>query len=281
MVPKNTDWSILAHCDFFAVERFVQSVDRPAMRTIEPINEGVFERKLRTDSHWREVFDVISRAYAKLKPDFKIQFANFGGYCLVYKGKNTFFPPFVFKRSPVGFVSSVKRGNFTNLSVMSSERTGEQLILLGPVRFINSDCNPNSEYDFSRDSGIVQFRAIRKIKPRNELFVKYGPEFFDFSACLCRTCRIRKNETQFLDEAFDILLVDVISNVIDEILTEIESETLIVCRPILPPKKKLRGRKLIEKVNELISSPQSDDGSPFRSNVYNAFKARKLHFSPV
>ena len=52
MVPKNTDWSILAQCDFFAVERFVQSVDRPAMRTIEPINEGVFERKLRTDSHW-------------------------------------------------------------------------------------------------------------------------------------------------------------------------------------------------------------------------------------
>ena len=34
-------------------------------------------------------------------------------------------------------------------------------------------------------------------------------------------------------------------------------------------------------MNELTSSPQSDDGSPFRSNVYNAFKARKLHFSPV
>ena len=92
------------------------------------------------------------------------------------------------RRNPVGFVAAIPDGVVTDLSVMSSENTGEQLLLLGPVRFVNSDCTPNCEYDFTSDSGIVQLKVKQRISPGDELFVKYGPEFFEFNSCLCRTC---------------------------------------------------------------------------------------------
>ena len=76
-----------------------------------------------------------------------IRHNNFGGYRLLYVGKTVVQPPFVFRRKPVGFIRPIPDGVVTNLSVMSSERTGEQLLMLGPLRFGNSDCSPNCEYD--------------------------------------------------------------------------------------------------------------------------------------
>ena len=82
------------------------------------------------------------------------------------------------RRNPIWFVSPIPEGVVTNLSVMSSERTGQQLLLLGQIRFVNSDCSPNCDYDFSSDAGVVQLRVKRRINPGEELFVKYGPELF-------------------------------------------------------------------------------------------------------
>ena len=38
---------------------------------------------------------------------------------------------------------------------MRSERTDEQLLLLGTIRFANSDCEPNSEDDLLSSNGVV------------------------------------------------------------------------------------------------------------------------------
>ena len=48
MLPKNVNWSILAQCDFFAVEKMVQTADRPAMKTIEPLRESIFNENCKT-----------------------------------------------------------------------------------------------------------------------------------------------------------------------------------------------------------------------------------------
>ena len=61
----------------------------------------------------------------------------------MYSGKHPVNPPSVLRRNPVGFISVVPEGVVTDLSIMSSERTCEQYILLGPMRFVNSDCSPN------------------------------------------------------------------------------------------------------------------------------------------
>ena len=171
----------------------VQTADRPAMRTIEPLRESIFQGKLQNNQLWKETFDTVCRAYTSLGPNFQITHDDFGGYRLMYSGKHPVNPPSVLRRNPVGFISVVPEGVVTDLSIMSSERRGEQYILLGPMRFVNSDCSPNCEYDFSSDCGIVQLRVRQKIKPGDELFVKYGSEFFEHNTCRCRTCAVRKS----------------------------------------------------------------------------------------
>ena len=171
MLPKNVHWSVLAQCDFFAVERVVQTRDRPAMRTVTSLSDSIFERKIPRDEEWKQTFDVICDAYSNLGPFFKIGHDSFGGYRLLYQSKNALLPPTVLRKNPIGFVVPVPEGAVTNLSVMSSERTGDQLLLLGTIRFINSDCSPNCEYDFSSVCGIVQLRVKRRINTGDEVFV--------------------------------------------------------------------------------------------------------------
>ena len=177
MLPKKLEWSVLAQCDYFAVEKFVQTPDRPAMTPIQPLRECIFLRKIKSDLKWKETLEIMCQSYKDLAPTFAIEHDNFGGYRIVYRGKSVIHPPEIFKRKPSGFVAPVPFGAVTNLSVMSSERTGQQLLLLGPISFVNSNCEPNCEYDFSSDSGIVQLRIKKKIYPGDEIFVKYSPNF--------------------------------------------------------------------------------------------------------
>ena len=194
---KKTDWSIIAQCDYFAVKRFVQTAGREAMCTVVPMRETLFERKITRDVAWREAYEAVCQAYNQLKPNFAIRQDNFGGYCLAYTGKVTVQASTIFRRVPIGFVRAVPDGVVTDLSVMSSQRTGEQLLLLGPLRFVNSDCSPNCEYEFSSSAGYVELRVKRRINPGEEILVKYGPEFFEFRECQCRTCEVKRREDTF------------------------------------------------------------------------------------
>ena len=174
MLSKKIEWSVLAQCDLYVVERLVETSDRPAMKTVEPMREPIFERKVAKEEMWKEAFTVLCKAYKDLNPLFNIEHDSYGGYRLLYRGKEEVKPPTVFKNVPVGFVRPVPQGVVTELSVMSSERTGKQLVLLGPIGFVNSDCKPNCEYDFSSDRGIAQLKVRRLILPGDELLVRYG-----------------------------------------------------------------------------------------------------------
>ena len=270
MLSKSTNWNILAQCDFFAVQNLVQTFDRPAMQTVEPMRESIFHRKVTKDQTWKETYSVIRSAYQNLSPTFQIKHDSYGGYRLVYKGNCVVNPPEIFRRNPVGFVSEIPDGATTNLSVMTSERTGRQLILLGPMRFVNSDCSPNCEYDFSSDAGIVQLRVKRRIRPGDELFVKYGPEFFETNACLCRTCEIAQTELVKINLVFDLLLESNLETLIKESIDEVKMESPLQKQTYAKEKqKRLRGRELVELFNERESSPLSVEGSPVLSRIFN------------
>ena len=44
--------------------------------------------------------------------------------------------------------------------------------MLDPIRFINSDCEPNCEYDFSSlDKTLVRLRTLKKLKTNDEVLV--------------------------------------------------------------------------------------------------------------
>ena len=251
---KKTGWSILAQCDLFAVQHLIESRERPAMRTVVQMRESLFQRKLNKDQIWREVFETVCNASKSLLPTFKITFDNYGGYCLIYCGKEVVKPPTVFKPHPVGFVKVVPEGAVTDLSVMSSERTGEQLFLLGPVRFVNSDCQPNAEFDFSGDSGTVKLKVKRRISPGDEILVKYGDDFFEVNECNCRTCKLRRREECQLT-VFEDLLLDALESVATEALEDLSFEDSQI--ELLPNRtKRLRGLRLVEHYNEINTDPE-------------------------
>ena len=252
---RRVDWSVLAQCDLFAVQRLVETGERSAMNTVQPMRETIFNRKLLKEKLWSDTFEAVCSTYRQLPPDFKIVHDNFGGYRLLYTGKKVVKPPHVFKPSPVGVVKVVPDGVVTDLSVMSSQRTNEQLLLLGPMRFVNSDCNPNCVHNFSGDDGLVKLEVRRRISPGDKIFVKYGPEFFELNACRCRTCHFEKIESTEREESFDILLDDVIFDFTFEFLQQLTSEQKksSISQCSLP--KRLRGIELVEIYNNYSRQP--------------------------
>ena len=205
----------------------------------------MIERLSVEEADWGEAYTVLLNAYRDLQPDFSIEYDSFDGYRLIYRVKMFVRTPTVFRGLPASFVRAVPDESVTDLSVMSSERTGEQLILLGPVRFVNSDCNPNCVYDFSSDSGIVQLRVKKPIKPGDEIFVRYGEDYFEVNSCRCRTCALSQKDTIQNNIRSDPWLED--------LLREIASQTLQNERNLVEAvitskqrKRRIRGLELVE-----------------------------------
>ena len=81
-------------------------------------------------------------------------------------------------------------------------------------------------------------------------------------ACLCRTCNLSSREIREQNTAFDISLIENLS----DIAVELMQGSLTVVKPrtdsvYVPKKRRVGGRKLIEAFIELGESPQSDSGS--------------------
>ena len=150
-------------------------------------------------------------SYANLVPNFKIDLEKHKGFRLLYVGSEYLKPSLVI-RGPVGFVRPIPNG-VTDWSVMCSERTGETLLLVGPFRFVNSDCGPNCEYDYSSVSGVVQLRTKKRISSQSEILVKYGPALFEQNSCKCQFC-------EELEEKVLMVLPDFLSEFISDIVQE-------------------------------------------------------------
>ncbi|KAJ1041464.1 hypothetical protein NDA11_006173 [Ustilago hordei] len=78
-----------------------------------------------------------------------------------------------------------------DFSVIRSARKGCSQLLLGPARFVNHDCNPNTE--FYRMGATMVFKVIRPIHPNEEITTFYGENYFEWgnSECMCATCESR------------------------------------------------------------------------------------------
>ena len=156
-------------------------------------------------------------------------------------------------RGPIGFLRPIPDG-VTDWSVMRSERTGENLILVGPIRFVNSDCNPNCEYDFSSSLGVFQLRTKRRITRQSELLAKYGPGFFEQNACRCRTCDIEMQAEANLE--INSYIDGIISETVHDLLNEkIVSENAPTT--VRPKKKTFETKRNVEMYDRKTASPVS------------------------
>ena len=101
--------------------------------------------------------------------------------------------------------------------------------MLGSIRFLNSDCNPNCRYNFDRTDKVVQLETLKRITPGDELLVKYSEEFFDDEECLCSTCTAKKvTSDTFTPLKFSEQVtyqLETGSNVADETVTPVSIET--------------------------------------------------------
>lgn len=75
------------------------------------------------------------------------------------------------------------------LLVIEIDRGGRLLpsLLVGPLRFVNHDCEPNSRFVTARGNQL-RLRTIRPIVPGEEVTVSYGSTFFGSNRCRCASC---------------------------------------------------------------------------------------------
>ena len=108
----------------------------------------------------------------KLGSQFKIDHDSYVGYRLVYRGTATLRSKIVLTDGPKGFLRPIEN-DASDLSIIQKSRDASQLFLmLGPVRFINSNCEPNCEYDFSSlDTSLVRIRTIKPMRTKKKKFL--------------------------------------------------------------------------------------------------------------
>ena len=190
----DVDWIILSHCDGHVVKELVEYNNRPAETAVNRIKSTRrYENLLKNNPIWRNCHNFLKKSYESISDRFKIVHDNYGGYRMLYCGNNALPSKTVLTDGPKGYLARIK-DDATNLSVIqkSSDRS-KSYLMLGPIRFLNSDCEPNCEYDFSsQDTYLVRLRTFKKISPNSELLVKYGSEFFEEAECACNTCDSRK-----------------------------------------------------------------------------------------
>ena len=92
-------------------------------------------------------------------------------------GEATVGPGKFFRNFFIGTLATIP-DDLTTLSVVRKNTTGETVLMLGPMRFINSDCEPKCEDDFSSTSGVVKLRVKRPLRKNDEVTVKYREDFF-------------------------------------------------------------------------------------------------------
>ena len=77
----------------------------------------------------------------------------------------------VFWDVPVGVL---RESDFkiTDFPVIIRSSSKKENLMSGPTRFVNSDCHPNCDYDFTSDADIVRIRALRTTRSGDEITVK-------------------------------------------------------------------------------------------------------------
>ena len=236
----------------YAVKEHVEKGFRIAEQLVRPLLKRVFEQRIKDAEDWKETYRVVCECYRNLDPEFVFENDRYGGYRLVYNGTKVLPAKQVLRGKPIGFVKPVPDG-ITEWSVMRSSRTGEQLLLAGPMRFVNSYCDPNCEYEFSSSNGIVQLKVKRQIYPGTEILVKYGDEFFEQNQCRCLTCEniLSDSVDQFAD-----LLLELIEETAREIVYALRVQHNVFFRS--PRRRGVRPKQLAQLYNTLTQDPIGD-----------------------
>lgn len=89
----------------------------------------------------------------------------------------------------------LKKG-INDFSTVTSCINKKDYIFLGPIAFVNHDCQPNLEW-YSRTKKLSCVKTVCNIYKGQELTVFYGRHFFGLNNCDCRCVTCETNGTGF------------------------------------------------------------------------------------
>ena len=216
MLPKDVDRRVLSHCDGQAVRAVIEYGNREAMTVLRLKPNGAFLSQCEKDQLLSKCFAICLESYKSLNGIYDIRHDDYGGYRMFYVGQVKIRARDLFPSSPLGFLTAIPE-NITDLSVIRKKSTpGVSFLMLGAVRFVNSDCNPNAEYDFGSDQKVVKLRSLKTIFPGTEILVKYSDDFFECYSCHCSTCKLSSSAFDTLNGLYA-----------DNLLSELNNEALL------------------------------------------------------
>ena len=150
----------MAQCDAQVVRQSVEYGSRSAEVVKRLLPHESFQALIFENCTWNTCYQKMCSLYKLIEGDFSIKHYSYGSYKLLYCGKNILRSRVVLSDGPKGILRKIPDTK-TDLSVIqkTSDKNSSYL-MLGPIRFINSDCEPNAEYDFSsQDKTLVRLRT--------------------------------------------------------------------------------------------------------------------------
>ena len=142
---------------------------------------------------------------ASIERGFKILPDSFGGFGLFNHIEKTLKPSLEPLRPfPVGPIESVPQelqNEMSDLSVMRGELERDELVLLGPIRFANHSCSPNTKFFMGYTSSFLPHKrcfflqVIKSIEVGEEITVSYGNNYFKDGRLKCRCPHKEKHES--------------------------------------------------------------------------------------
>ena len=239
---------MLAQCDGQLVKQMVGYDDREARTVLRLHSQRNFGSRLRANQHLARCYEKLKESCFRLD-NYSTRRDIFGGYRLLYVGDLKKPAKSILRDGPLGHLVAVpdEVPPVSTVYLTSKQKRGPYL-MLGSIRFPNSDCDPNWRYNFDRTDKVVQLETLKIITPGDELLVKYSEEFFDDEECLCCTCTAKKVASDtFTSLKFSEQVtyqLETGSNVADESVTPVLIETSerhfaeIVNDVALPPRNK-------------------------------------------
>ena len=135
------------------------------------------------------VFNLVSR----------LKFGGFGLFNHVGRVLKASIEPL--RPIPVKSVPAALQNEMSYLSVMRGELDADEIVLLGPIRFANHFCTPNTQFflgytsPFLSHSKRVFLKVITSIQPYEEITVSYGSKYFKDGRLKCRSPHTEKHKS--------------------------------------------------------------------------------------
>ena len=181
LVMNNAEY--FAQAEGFLSLQYLSRFERSPHVFTELWPRDVFLSELQNNRKLNSIYNDLAAAYDSAFLDgLQIEPDSYGGFCLRNNSKQTIKAGEI--RSAVGLLVKIPPGkDYGDFSIMEGEK-----LLVGVACWANHSCRPNVDYYMKggfRGRPCIRLRALRDIKPGDELCAYYNDDVFGLGNCDC------------------------------------------------------------------------------------------------